>query len=88
MKPCFPPNAIVLWVKNPGKQIISNASIVPSDNGFPDSSEKRSHFRKNLLIILVPFGTLSIITMQRFPLIKHRKKSFGFQDYRFIYMYG
>ncbi len=81
MKPCFPPNAIVLRVKNPGKQIIPNASIVPSDNGFPDSSEKRYHFRKNSPIILVPFGTLSIITMQRFLLIKHRKESFGFQDY-------
>jgi hypothetical protein len=31
---------------------------------------------------LVPFGTLFIITMQRFRLIKQGKESFGFQDYR------
>ena len=81
MKPYFPPNAIGLWVRNPGKPIISNALIVPSDNGSPDSLEKRCHFRKNWLIILVPFGTLFIITMQRFRLIKQGKESFGFQDY-------
>lgn len=81
MKPYFPPNAIGLWVRNPGKPIISNALIAPSDNEFPDWLEKRCHFQKNLLIILVAFGTLFIITMQRFRLIKQGKESFGFQDY-------
>jgi len=87
MKPYFPPNAIGLWVRNPEKLIISNALIVPSDNGFPDSLEKRCHFRNNWPIILVPFGTLFIITMQRFRLIKQGKESFGFQDYPPVHVF-
>jgi hypothetical protein len=34
----------------------------------------------------VPFGTLFIITMQRFRLIKQGKESFGLQDYRKAYI--